>query len=90
MQNPVLIRVVIYWETLHIQNPGIFRSLTYSELWLFRTLAYWEPWYIRNTAIYGTLAYLEVESYPELLYIEALKHIHNTVKAFYKNEEKKF
>ena len=46
----------------YIQNPGIFRTLAYSELWyiqklsIFRTVAYSEPWYIQNPGIFRTMA----------------------------------
>ena len=43
-----------YFETWHIQNPGISSNLAYSESWhiqnpgAFRILVYKEPWYVYN------------------------------------------
>ena len=61
----------------HIQNPGIFRTLVYSDAWyiqmsgILRTLTYLEPWYIQKPDIFRTLAY------SELWHIQNQSHIQN-------------
>ena len=68
---------------MHIQNPGIFRSLRYLEFWhiqnpwyiqnpdIVRTRnIYREPWYIQKPGIFRMLLYSEPVLYSELWHIQ--------------------
>ena len=64
-------------------NPGIFRTLTYSEPWyipnsgIFQTQVYSELWIIQNLGLFRTLTYSEPDRYSEPWHIQNHNHLHN-------------
>ena len=89
IQNPGIIRTLLYQELWHIQNK------VFSEPWyiqnqrhtqnqrhiqncgIFRTLAYSQPWHIQNLGIFRSLVYSETDVYSEQYYIKNPRHIQN-------------
>ena len=72
-----------YSEPCHIQNPGIFRTLSryilaYLECCV--TLAYWEPCHIQDFVIFRIWAYLGPQAYSESSFrdIQAYSDIFNS------------
>ena len=55
--------------TQHIQNPGIFKTLAYSE-----PVAYAETWHIHNRGIFKTLGYSESEANSEPYQASTMEH----------------
>ena len=62
---PGIFRILAYWHSWNIQNPGLLTFLEYSESWpsdipgMFRILAYWHSWNIQNPGLLASLKYSE-------------------------------